>query len=123
MKTTLFAAVVAIAAVISPTYGQAAPMTRELCLQQSQEAERYYRAAKGDLSWNVRRHGELNRRARCKDYPAAAALRPAQPAARPVQRLTYAPQPSAADRRQACSQLLQNTPQAQRLATLMSQCK
>ena len=105
------------------TPAHAAPMTQEACLQQSYAAERYYRAAKGDLSWNVRRHGELNRRARCKDYPAAAALRPAQPAARPVQRLTYAPQPSAADRRQACSQLLQNTPQAQRLATLMSQCK
>ena len=105
------------------TPAHAAPMTQEACLQQSYAAERYYRAAKGDLSWNVRRHGELNRRSRCKFYPKAAALRPAKPVVRPVQRLTYAPQPTAADKRQACSQLLQATPQAQRLSTLMTQCK
>ena len=105
------------------TPAHAAPMTQEACLQQSYAAERYYRAAKGDLSWNVRRHGELNRRSRCKFYPKAAALRPAKPVVRPVQRLTYAPQPTATDKRQACSQLLQATPQAQRLSTLMTQCK
>ena len=116
-----FALAFLLIAGITPAY--AAPMTEEACLKQSYAAERYYRAAKGDLSWNVRRHGELVRRAKCKFYPKAAALRPAKPVVRPVQRLTYAPQPTAADKRQACSQLLQATPQAQRLSTLMAQCK
>ena len=52
---------------ITPAY--AAPMTEEACLKQSYAAERYYRAASGHLSWNVRRHGELNRRSSASFIP------------------------------------------------------